>query len=243
MTTMRHYGTFRNEEVIILGYKKSMNPVMICRLTMFPADEQSALRQIASSTFAQDKCDYLIPVLQTERHKSGTEWFTYLASRLHRNDGSVSVLPLKEVDISNPEQKAFFKGYGKTIQDAKQHIGEQEERLGMGHQAYGDSSTTSSASLNVYDQGNNQIPAAAVDVPAQVTPPVDINGQMLQLLAQMSQGQQAMAESIANLATKIEAPAPKATVKAAPKKRVTRKKAAPKKVAASSEKVAAAPSE
>lgn len=208
--TMRHYAKFRNEEVIILGYKASMNSVMITRVTMLPGDDQSTLRQIASSVYAQDNCDYLVTVLQSERHKSGTDWFTYLATRLQRNDGSVSVIPLKELVDMNPDQRAFFKGYGKTIGEAGENANH-EEHIGMGSGIMGE------------DRKPILDPDAAVG-PSGVPFPVSQesqNQQMMTLIAQMAAGQQAMAASIAELAKKVN--------KAPARKKTARKKVASRK--------------
>lgn len=112
---LRHFGKFRGEEVIIVGYKRSMNNCMICRVTTLPQDEAANLRQIAQSTVGQSK-DYLVQTLQVERHKSGTDWFTYLVGRLYRNDKSVMTVPLKEIEEMNHDQLAFYKGYGKSVE-------------------------------------------------------------------------------------------------------------------------------
>lgn len=207
--TMRHYAKFRNEEVVILGYKSSMNHVMICRVTMLPADDQAALRQVASSTYAQDNCDYLIPTLQSERHKSGTDWFTYLATRLHRNDGSVSTVPLKELTDMNPAQKAFFKGYGKTVSDAKHKMDTSTDSQGLGHAQFGED----------HDYSERLDGAPEPILP----PPVDANGQMLQILAQMAANQEKTNAMLAELASERKAPAKK---RAAPRKKAVAKKTA-----------------
>ena len=210
--TMRHYAKFRNEEIVLLGYKSSMNHVMVCKVTMLPADDQAALRQIASSIYAQEKCDYLIPTLQSERHKSGSDWFTYLATRLHRNDGSVSTIPLKELEDMNPEQKAFFKGYGKTIAEAKKNLDESTESQGMGHSQFGE------------DFDHSGTGERLDGAPAAILPPVvDTNAQMLALMQQMAASQAATTEALTQLA------ANSANSKPAPaKKRATRKKAVAK---------------
>lgn len=224
--TLRHYAKFKNEEVIILGYRKSMNAVMICRMTALPADEQANLRQIASSTYAQSNCDYLIPVLGNERHKSGEDWFTYLARRLHRNDGSVAVLPLKEMQDMDPDQKAFFKGYGRSIAEAKEIMekaGDQGKvvpiNAGDDYKPINPVATTELPGM----QDPAAPPVAAVDVPdispEEAKPYVDREAMMLQLMQQMVEGQAKMAEGLAALEKKVAR-------KTVPKKRVVRKKPA-----------------
>lgn len=212
--TMRHYAKFRNEEVIILGYKASMNSVMITRVTMLPGDDQSTLRQIASSVFAQDNCDYLVTVLQSERHKSGTDWFTYLATRLQRNDGSVSVIPLKELVDMNPDQRAFFKGWGSTISEAGNKASE-EEHLGMGSSVMGED----------YKPIDPEATSGPSGVPFQPTQDSQ-NKQMMDMIAQMAASQAALADSVAKLTEQVNS-------KPAPVKRKTtaRKKTATKKAA------------
>lgn len=121
----RHYATFRREEVIVAGYNRGRNDCLVVRLTMLPVDEQADLRRIASSTIAQSQ-DTLTMLLMGERHKSGRDWMTHLAERKQRNDGSVMTLPLKELEDMHPEQKAFFKGYGKPVA-APKPVAVQEE--------------------------------------------------------------------------------------------------------------------
>ncbi len=213
--TMRHYAKFRNEEVIVLGYKASMNSVMITRVTMLPGDDQSTLRQIASSIYAQDKCDYLVTVLQSERHKSGTDWFTYLATRLQRNDGSVSVIPLKELTDMNPHQRSFFKGWGNTVNEAGANA-EAEEHIGMGSGIMGEDHKPT------YDTEAEVGPSGVPFQPTQISQ----NKQMMDLIEQMAASQAALTETVSKLAKQVNA-------KPARKKRATRKKVAAKKTVAS----------
>ena len=217
--TLRHYGKFKNEEVIIVGYKKSMNTVMICRMTMLPADEQAQLRQIASSAYAQSKCDYLVLILQNERHKSNQDWFTYLANRLQRHDGSVMILPLKEIEDMDPDQKAFFKGWGSSVEEARKVREKKAPDMPdiekpPGYEPIAPLETT---------EVPGQAPVAAVDVPEisaeEAKPFVDREAMMLQLMQKMADGQQKIAEGIAALEKKIDKP----------KRKYTRRKPAAKK--------------
>lgn len=220
---LRHYGKFRHEEVVILGYKASMNHVMICRLGMLPVDDQVSLRQIASSVYAQDNCDYLIPVLQTERHKSGHDWFTYLVSRLQRNDGSVSTIPIKEIEDMNHDQKAFFKGYGTSINDAKSVV-ESNETAGVGHAVMGEDRFTK--------QLGQPVPATEDPVmlgidseQIQVETP-EFQTEIKSSLESLASSQEIIAKSLAGMSevlTKIQENTDQP--KPSPKKTVTRKKA------------------
>ena len=203
MPSFRHYGKFQREEVIILGYNKGMNDVMIARVTALPVDDQMHLRQIASSLHAQNQ-DYLIPVLQSERHASGTDWFTYLYSRLVRNDKSVIRVPFKDMQEMNPQQRALFGGYGKPVQ-------EEPEAPPLGSPEHNDAAQQALVDL-----------PQAVESPAA---PAPASPDLVAAIASLAESQAAMAASLEKLTSKVK-PAPRR--KAAPKKRVVRKKAAPK---------------
>jgi len=128
--SMRHFGTIRGgEEIVILGYNKGTNACLVARTNTLPQDEAASLRQIASSTTAQN-LDYLVTILRNEVHKSNQDWFTHLATRMHRNDGSVLSLPLKEIETMNEQQKGFFKGYGQAVEPTggpSQRVGSDQE--------------------------------------------------------------------------------------------------------------------
>lgn len=108
----KHYAKYRGNELIILGFSPSDGSCLVCNVAALPVAEQQQLRMIASSAVGQS-VDYLVPILQKERHPSGTDWFSYLATRLRRRDETVSKLPLKELEDLNTDQKAVFKGYKK----------------------------------------------------------------------------------------------------------------------------------
>jgi hypothetical protein len=113
-STLRHYGKHNREEVVVIGYKKSINAVLLVRVNALTMDDQMDLRRIASSEVAQ-KMDYLIPLLQKEPHRSGQDWFSYLCKH-HAFKTIMNSLPIKEITDMNPEQLAFFKGYGRSIE-------------------------------------------------------------------------------------------------------------------------------
>lgn len=113
-SSLRHYGKHNREEVVVIGYKKSINAVLLVRVNALSMDDQMDLRRIASSEVAQ-KMDYLIPLLQKEPHRSGQDWFSYLCKH-HAFKTIMNSLPIKEVTDMNPEQLAFFKGYGRSIE-------------------------------------------------------------------------------------------------------------------------------
>lgn len=188
MQNLRHYGKFRNEEVIVLGYKPSMNACMICRVTMLPVDEQTGLRQIASSVYAQGR-DYLIPILQGERHRSNVDWFTYLASKMYRNDGSVISIPLKEVTDLEDKQKAFFKGYGESIE---------------GKPVTNPAATVNPNLPNPEVEGGTVL--ATHGDPTRLGVPAPANVDIASALASLAASQEKMADSLSSLVKKVKAP-------------------------------------
>lgn len=201
--TFRHYAKFQREEVIVLGYNKSMNDVIIVRVTGLPVDDQMKLRMIASSPTAQS-VDYLIPILEREAHASGYPWLRYLLTRMARNDKTVIRIPFKELTDMNPEQRAVFAGYGKPAQP-------EVEAPPIGSPEHNEIANQE-ATLVDYPEGMASAPAA----PAQPD--------LAAAIASLAASQASMAESLEKLAAKVNKPARKA----APKKRVVRKKAASK---------------
>lgn len=188
MSILRHYGKFRNEEVIVLGYKSSMNACMICRVTMLPGDDQASLRQIASSVHAQGR-DYLIPILQSERHRSNVDWFTYLASKMYRNDGSVISIPLKEVTDLEDKQKAYFKGYGESVE--------------------GKPVTNAAATLD-YQPESGKVMETHGD-PTRLGVPAPVSMDIAAALASLAESQAKMVGTLETLVKKVKAPAKKKT--------------------------------
>lgn len=212
MSNQRHFAKLRGEEVVVIGYKRSMNACMICRLNSLPQDESMQLRRIASSVNSQEK-DYLVQTLQVEQHKSGQDWFTYLVARLHRGDGSVSSIPLKELEDMHQGQKAFFKGYGKSVTEAEKKTPEEESGIENGvPQAY----------ISDEEKKEKQRAAAMAVDPGQQA--------MMQLMQQMVEGQIQLTETLNSLSEKLDddksiKPAKKATTRRrAPSKKTSSKK-------------------
>ncbi len=232
----RHYGKFKNEEVVVLGYNKTLNAVMICRVNYLPADEQAQLRSIASSSYAQSSCDFLIPILGIERHKSGKDWFTYLAFRLHRNDGSVLSLPLKEVVELDTDQKNFFKGWGTSVAEARTIREQRGIDASTGKPVATENTLADEAPVDYnpitpleatpVPTPQSGVPSTAVDVPnitdEEAKPYVDREAMMLQLMQQMVEGQKQIADGMASLEKKVGGR------KTTPRKKVVRKKATAK---------------
>jgi len=119
----RHFGklTQTNEEVVILGYQAKFNELLIAVLAAMPYEEATALRKIVSSATAQGK-DYLMDVvsgsvLQGAHHPTGEDWQTYLIKQaVSGRNGMVRKLPMSEVEFADHTQKAFFAGYGPSIE-------------------------------------------------------------------------------------------------------------------------------
>lgn len=129
MSIPRHFGQVRGQEVVIAGYNKSQNNCLVVFLNNLPQDEAAELRRIALSTTAQN-LDYLVPTLRVERHKSNADWFSHIAERLRRSDGAALVISIKEIEKMNDAQKAFFKGYGTSIEPKggpSNRVGKDEE--------------------------------------------------------------------------------------------------------------------
>ena len=200
LPTFRHYGKFQREEVVVLGYNKTMNDVIIARVTGLPVDDQMHLRQIASSTHAQTQ-DYLIPVLQGERHASGTDWWTYLYSRLVRNDKTVIRAPFKDITDMNPDQRALFGGYGKPAQP-------EPDAPPLGSPEHNEAA----------QQALVDVPETAPVPMTPAHPPAGALPDLAAAIASLADSQAKMAESLEKLTAKV---------KPAPRKRPAAKKRAP----------------
>lgn len=233
-TPLRHFGTIRGgEEIVILGYNKGTNACLIARLHSLPQDESAQLRQIASSSTAQN-LDFLVTLLRNEVHKSQTDWFTHLATRLHRNDGSVLSLPIKEIETMNEQQKAFFKGYGAPVEPdggPSQRVGSDQEfrtPIAEGEEIVvaEPASPQAQAPANLEQaQAAGIAPTPATDAEmaraAAQAGGADPTAAMLQALTSLAESQAKQADAMAKMADKMK-PAPRRTVR---KKKVAAKTA------------------
>ena len=226
MNHQRHFGTIRGgEEVIVAGYNKGTNSCIVIRVGHLPQDEGAALRQIAMSTTAQN-LDYLIPTLRVELHKSGQDWFTHLATRMYRQDGSVANMPLKEIETMNEQQKAFFKGYGSAVEPE----GGPSQRVGSGQEfttpivGLNDEIVVAQPMTEAQQPANLQQARAAglVSSPTPQTDPemaraaaqagganADATAAMMQAITSLAESQAQMAASLEKLAGKVKTPARK----------------------------------
>jgi len=208
MPTFRHYAKWNQEEVIILGYNNKMNDCIIVRVTALPVDDQVHLRQIASSTYAQTQ-DFLMPLLQSQMHASKYDWLRYLLTRLARNDKTVVKVPLKDLSEMNPEQKAFFGGWGKSTskpESAKAPLGSPEHN----EQAQQEQQALVDLPGGVQEQIDQNVPTVQSDGMAQIA----------KALVALAESQAAMAGTLEKLAAKVKTPR---TVRKTAKTRVVRK--------------------
>ncbi len=233
-TTHRHFGTIRGgEEIVIAGYNKSTNACLIVRVGHLPQDEGADLRRIAMSTSAQN-LDYLIPTLRVEVHKSGQDWFTHLATRLYRNDGAVTNIPLKEIETMNDQQKAFFKGYGSAVEPEggpSGRVGSKQEFTTAIATEDGESVVAAPVNESADPANLEEARRAGIVSPTPSNDPEmaraaaqaagggngDANAAMLAALSSLAESNAKTAEAMTVMASKMKAPARK--------KPATRKKA------------------
>lgn len=189
-TSFRHYGKWQREEIIVLGYNSKMNDVIIARVTGLPVDDQVHLRQIASSQNAQQQ-NYLFPVLLSERHASGKDWCTYLLNRLASNDKSVMRIPFKDITDMNPEQKAFFGGWGAPVQP--------EVPTPVLGSPEANTAAAEAAAKAMVDLPEGMIPVAAPVAP-------DALAGVADALKTLAESQASMAASLEKLTAKVKTP-------------------------------------
>jgi hypothetical protein len=232
MSQLRHFGTIRGgEEVVIIGYNKGTNACLVCRPNTLPQDEAASLRQIASSTTAQN-LDYLVPLLRNEVHKSQQDWFTHLCTRMQRNDGAVISLPLKEIETMNDGQKAFYKGYGAAVEPKggpSRRVGtDQEFRTPIANE---NDEIVAATPITEKQEAVNleQARAQGLVSPTPRNDPemaraaaqaagVDNNAAMLAALTTLAESQASMAASMAELSKKMKAPTARKTPTRKPRK-------------------------
>lgn len=120
--TFRHMAKHQGEEVIVLGYNKGDNTVLLVRPSMIPKDEAADLKNFVMTNDAQS-IDVIIPYLRKQAHKSGVDWFTYLHNKLMQRNNAVVIRPLKDITELHKDQYAFFAGYGLSAEEkAKQPV-------------------------------------------------------------------------------------------------------------------------
>lgn len=115
-----HFAELNREEVIIIGFKKQEGTVLVAVPAAMPVEDANMLKRIALSEGMQ-KEDVLAVPLTGVQHTSGVNWFEWLlrSTNSTRGGGFLRHVTLKDLSKFNPDQKAFFKGYGKKRSDLK----------------------------------------------------------------------------------------------------------------------------
>lgn len=75
----RHMGDYQGSKVIVLGYNRAEDKVMLVRPESFNTQDQNWLGEIINSGYAQSQ-DSLIKSLAREQHSSGQDGFTYVVT-------------------------------------------------------------------------------------------------------------------------------------------------------------------
>lgn len=212
----RHFATIEasGEEVIIIGYRSKTNDVLVALPAALTQQESQNLRMVVGSEAAQQK-DYLMDqvggsiLAQAHHPTAGTDWQTFLLRSAASGRSSIARrMTMKELNFLDQTQKAFFGGYGPSIEpevDARR-----KNRI-----------SAQDAMMN-----GQPVPEPAYIAPAPVAtaaPAVDpMQAAMLEALSAIAAGQAALTEKLDALG----APEKK---KPAPRKKPAAKKAAPKK--------------
>jgi len=119
----RHFGKYvpNGEEVVIIGYRKKTNDVLVVFPSAMSQQESQDLRRIVQTNEAQQK-DFLMDVvggsiLQGAHHPSGTDWQTYLIKQAATGRSqAVRKITMKDLTFYDQSQHAFFSGYGPSIE-------------------------------------------------------------------------------------------------------------------------------
>lgn len=183
----KHIAT--GEEVVILGYRASMGEVLVAFLSAFSQNDAQQLRRLAASQEAQKK-DFLLgtepgSILMSAHHSTGKDWQTYVIREATGRSTRVRTVTLKDLEFYDPTQKAYFAGYGESIDpdaDAirKRRIEYQEAALG-------------GKPLPPVPSEYEQI--ASTPAPA----PTSSDPDMVAAITALAQGQAALLEAIQNL--------------------------------------------
>jgi hypothetical protein len=76
---LRHMGDYQGSKVIVLGYNRAEDKVMLIKPETFNSQDQNWLGEIVNSGYAQSQ-DSLIKSLAREQHSSGQDGFTYVVT-------------------------------------------------------------------------------------------------------------------------------------------------------------------
>lgn len=233
----RHFGKYSSngEEVVILGYRKKTNEVLIVFLSALQQQEAQDLRSIVSAEYAQKK-DYLMDnvggnVLEKAHHPSGNDWQSYLMRQaVARRGGMVRSVSLKDVEFFDEGQKAFFGGYGVSIEpeiEALRQSRVQAQEAALSGRTVLPEPTQEEIQAAMMRQKAADAAAMEATKSPESAAVEDPNAALIAALGAIVQGQQAIVEKLdAALAPVSAAPAkkPRATRKTT-KKPATRKTA------------------
>lgn len=230
----RHFGKnlATGEEIIIIGYRKTANEILAAFTAGLQQQEAQDLRRIVGSESAQKK-DYLMDsiggsILADAHHPSGTDWQRYLIglAASGRGSGAVRRLSVKDVEFFDPSQKAFYMGYGPSIEpeiDAlrRGRIDAQEAQA-AGRAVLPEPTTAEIKAAQDRQAAANATVVVPQDEPAVAASVPDTNMAILQALQDIT-GRLSALES-APAAAPAPAPAKKPAKKPAAKKRAYNRK-------------------
>lgn len=189
----RHFAIWqKRDRVALLGYSRRNNDVLAVRLDTLPEDERNELINIATNADLQRRLE-LASTLNTIKHtKSGETWFTNIAMRLRRGDGSVIRVYVKDLYEVEPDQLAFYKGYGpKAPQPAHLQISEAEKAAVLGddyRQRTLQGTTSASVTPQVEQETVSQPAPAPASAPAsEMNALAAVLGQMTQVLQRIDE--------------------------------------------------------
>lgn len=203
----RHFGIYEGnkEEVIILGYRKKTNDVLIAFPSALQQQDAQDLRRIVSGEAAQKK-DYLMDtvggsVLASAHHSSaGIDWQTYLLKQAEsgRGNGVVRKTTMKEIEFFDQSQKAFFAGYGNSIEPEiealRQNRLQAQEASLTGRQVLPEPTVEEINAAKARQEAAANLAATALAAPA--APVVDPNAALVAALSAIAAGQQAILEKL-----------------------------------------------
>jgi hypothetical protein len=204
-TTTRHFAMWqKRDQVVLIGYSKKNNDVLVVKLDQLPEDERNELQQIALHPDIQRKYE-LTPTLTTARHsKSGETWMTNIAARLRRHDGSVAKAFIKDLYEVEDSQMSYYKGYGPPDAPGQLRISESEKAAVLGddyRQRELRDTGTRSASVTPADQA-----PVYRDAPVAESAPAQSN-ELASVLRDMTAMMGKVVDRLESVEAKVKAPA------------------------------------
>jgi hypothetical protein len=210
----RHFASVvgTNEEVAILGYRSKTGSVLVCYLSALPQSEAQALRNILQGPEAQGK-DFLMDsvsgsVLEKAHHPSaGRSWQEHLIRLAASRNQTVRQLTLKDLNFYDATQKAYFSGYGPSIEPDIDRL--RKARI-IAQDAQIAGRSIPEPSQEQINQALASLPpatasSAAVPTPAAAPAPSQTDA-IVGALAMLAQSQQAMMEMLSRMNGSVPAP-------------------------------------